>query len=105
MTTQPIASDESVTLPRRTAWQFTLRTLLLLVLCAGFCFSGWTANDWWRRSQLSDQLQGPVQVEHIDAPNIYVVRGQKSDVKKVLDAIRETENNDPNGDDTPDEPL
>ena len=105
MTTQQIASEETVQLPRRTGWQFTLRTLLLLVLCAGFFFSGWTANDWRRRSQLSEQLQGPVQVEHIDATNIFVVRGQKSDVKKVLDAIRETENNDPNGDGTPDEPL
>ena len=105
MTTQPVVSEETVKPPRRTAWQFTLRTLLLLVLCAGFFFGGWTANDWWRRSQLSDQLQGPVQVERIDAPNIYVVRGKKSDVKKVLDVIRETENNDPNGDDTPDERL
>ncbi len=105
MTTPQIASEVTVELPRRTAWQFTLRTLLLLVLCACFFFGGWTTNDWWRRLQLSDQLRGPVQIEHIDAPDIFVIRGQKSDVNMVLDVIKETENNNLNGDGTSDEPL
>jgi hypothetical protein len=38
-------------------WQFSIRTLLLLMLCAGCFLGGWTANEWKRQRELERAQQ------------------------------------------------
>ena len=82
-----MASPEISRLRLRGLARFSLRSLLIVMALVAAYAAGWTSHwEWNRRHQL-----GPVQIEFLEGTNVFVTRGRKEDVDKVMVLVDEIE--------------
>jgi len=82
---------------RRTWWQFSLRTLLGLLMLAASYFAGWVSHREWNKRNVeeailkaTERIGSPTTVETADdAPEMLIVRGRKDDVAEMENALRD----------------
>jgi hypothetical protein len=80
---------------RRTWWNFTLRTLLGMLMFVAAYFAGWVSHREWNQRNVEElirnsakQIGGPTTIEtEDDAPGVLIVRGNRHDVLEMKAAL------------------
>lgn len=80
----------------RSLTQFSLRSLLIVMLLGAAFGAGWIAHREWNRQHLSETISGamqaediPVNVEFLEGPEIIITRGRKEDVEQAMPLLDE----------------
>ena len=84
-----MASPEISRLQLHRLVRVSLRSLLIVMALVAAYAAGWTSHrEWNRRHQAAN---GPVQIEFLEGTDVFVTRGRKKDVDKVMAIIGEIE--------------
>ena len=78
--------------------QFSLRSLLTVMMLVGAYIAGWMSHRAWNRrhvaetvSQALNNADFPVDVEAVDGTQILVTSGRKEDVEEAVPVIEEVQ--------------